>query len=740
VVFAGLGVKLPGVDFVLSRRDIGGVVSEGMLCSEAELGLADSSAGILTFPARAFESGARYIDVFPESRDVIFELDVTPNRPDALGHVGVARDLSAFFDVELVEPRASPLKEEGAPCSSSITVVNQALERCPRYGAAVVRDVRIQPSPDFMRWRLHRLGIRPISNVVDITNWLLMEYGQPLHAFDLAHVTGGNLTIRVAQHEEKITTLDGVERVLARDDLVICDGGGPTALAGIMGGQQSEIEASTQDVVLECAYFTPQGVRRTARRQGIHTESSHRFERGTDHGATARVLDRARYLLAEFASGKVAPAPVRADGPEIPLPLVELHESRVTSLLGVSVPFKNVVEIFGRLGLRVEYLVDTKEGSVASIRGASHRPDIRIAQDLIEEVARVRGLDHIPTVLPAIPPQNPRTSGDLERLAARVAVEIGLSEALTHAFVAAPDLSALHAPLPIISLTNPLSEDRSVLRTSLAPGLIEAVRRSRRRGEPRIQLFTIGAIFLPSAEDQPLSAARVRQPEDLRSLPYEQPTFAAILAGPRDHYLTLKPELVDIYDAKAVAIEMVERMTRQRARVTHIGRTSQTEHLHPRGAAEVTVNGTRVGTFGPLHPDVVEYFDMDGSALLVELNLAALESLGSVVPRYRPIPKLPAVTRDLSLVVDDKTPADKVVELLMQASGEICELVDIAAEFRGGSVPVGNRSLTFRMTYRDPKSRLGQADARTLTDKEVDVVFNAALDQVTRQLGATLRG
>ncbi len=740
VAFAGLGVKLPGVDFVLTRRDIGGVVSEGMLCSETELGLAESSEGILTFPAGSLESGARFIDVFPEARDVIFELDVTPNRPDALGHVGVARDLSAFLGVELVEPASSPLKESGAPCSSSIAVVNQAQERCPRYGAAVVRDVRIQPSPDFMRWRLHRLGVRPISNVVDITNWLLMEYGQPLHAFDLAHVAGGQLTIRTAVDKEKITTLDGVERDLAPDDLVICDASGPTALAGIMGGQHSEIMATTQDVVLECAYFAPQGVRRTARRQGMHTESSHRFERGTDHGATGRLLDRARYLLSELASGKVAPTPVRADGAELPLPLLELHERRLESLLGVNVPFKNVVEILGRLGLRVEYLVDTHAGSVASVRGASHRPDIRLEQDLIEEIARVRGLDNIPTVLPAIPPQNPRTSGDLERSAARVAVEIGLSEALTHAFVAAPDLAALHAPLPIISLANPLSEDRSVLRTSLAPGLIEAVRRSRRRGEPRIQLFTIGAIFLPTRDDQALSAARVRQKEDLLALPYEQPTFAAILAGPRDEYMSLKPEQVDIYDAKAIAVEMVERMTHQRARVTHVGRTSLTEHLHPRGAAEISVNGTRVGVFGPLHPDVVEYFDMDGPALLVELNLAAIEALGTVVPRYRPIPKLPAVTRDLSLVVDDKTPADKVVELLLQASGDLCELVDIAAEFRGGSVPAGNRSLTFRMTYRDPKSRLGQADARTLTDKEVDVVFNAALDQVTRQLGATLRG
>lgn len=740
VVFAGLGAKLPGVDFELTRRDIGGVVSEGMLCSEAELGLADSSEGILTYAPGTFQPGTRFIDAFPEAREVIFELDVTPNRPDALGHVGVARDLSAYFEVALVEPVSGPLREEGPPCAEAVAVHNHATERCPRYGAAIVRGVVIQSSPDFMRWRLHRLGIRPISNVVDITNWLLMEYGQPLHAFDLQQVNGGSVSIRLARQGEAMTTLDGVLRTLTSDDLVICDRSGPTALAGIMGGKDSEIGATTRDVLLECAYFAPKGIRRTARRQGMHTESSHRFERGTDHGATGRVLERARFLLSTLAAGKPAPVPVRADGPSLELPLMELHERKLEALLGVNVPFKSVVDILGRLGLRVEFLVDTSHGSVASVRGASHRPDIKLAQDLIEEVARVRGLDNIPTVLPAIPPQPPRASFELERQAARVAVELGLSEALTHAFVAESDLTALDAPAPVVSLKNPLSEDRSVLRTSLAPGLIEATRRSRRRGEPRVQLFTIGSIFLPVDHNQIASSARVRQKADTGALPYEQPTFAAILAGPRDEYMTLKPEPVDIYDAKAIAIEMVERMTRQRAQVAHVGCTAHTKHLHPRGAAEITVQGTRVGFFGPLHPDVIERFDMDGAALLIEINLAMIEGLGVVVPRYRPLPKVPAVTRDLSLVVADDTPAQRVESLLLQSSGELCEAVEIVAEFRGGSVPRGHRSLTFRLTYRDPKARLAHAEARTLTDKEVDAVFTTALDRANREVGATLRG
>lgn len=740
VVLAGLGVKLPGVDFVLSRRDIGGVVSEGMLCSESELGLSDTSSGILTYPPGAFEPGTRFIDAFPEARDVVFELDITPNRPDALGHVGIARDLAAFFECELVLAQAGGFEEEGEPSSFEIEVENRAPDRCPRYGAAVVRNVKVGPSPDAMRWRLHRLGLRPISNVVDITNWLLLEFGQPLHAFDLNRVSQKKVLVRLAEAKERLTTLDGVERELSPDDLLICDGQGPTALAGIMGGAESEITSSTEHVLLECAYFSPRGIRRTARRQGMHTESSHRFERGTDHGGTERVMNRARYLLHTLAGGRVAPGTVRADGDAPEIPSIELHGAHLDALLGVQIPFKIVTSILQRLGFQIEYQVDSRQGAAASIRGASHRPDVTIEQDLIEEVARIRGLDNIPTVLPAIPPQSPRTSGDLERRAAETAVSLGLSEALLHAFVAPKDLTDLSAPPPVVRLSNPLSEDRSVLRTSLAPGLLEALRRSRRRGEARVQLFAVGAVFLKRSGLEPVSEARVRLREDEGKLPYEQPTFAAVLAGPRPEHLTLKSQDFDLYDAKAVAVQMVQRLTRQIAEVKYLGPAPRAQHLHPRGAAQVLVGQTEVGIFGPLHPDVVEAFDLDGDALLVELNLAAIEALGRVVPRYRPIPRLPSITRDLSLVVSDGTAAQGVANAIQAAAGDLCESVELAAEFRGGSVPVGHRSLTFRVIYRDPKALSSPDEARTLTDKEVEALQQNALSRVSTDFGATLRG
>jgi phenylalanyl-tRNA synthetase beta chain len=250
----------------------------------------------------------------------------------------------------------------------------------------------------------------------------------------------------------------------------------------------------------------------------------------------------------------------------------------------------------------------------------------------------------------------------------------------------------------------------------------------------------VGAIFLPASVDHPVSEARVRLPEDEGKLPYEQPTFAAVLAGPRLEYLTLKPANFDVYDAKAVAIEMVERLTRRRADVVYLGDTPRTRHLHPRGAAGIKVKGTEVGTFGPLHPDVIERFDLDGDAQLIELNLATLEALGKVTPRYRTIPKLPAIVRDLSLVVSDATPASAVANSIAHAAGDLCESVELSAEFRGGSVPEGYRSLTFRVVYRDPKSRTAPDEARTLTDKEIETIQQAALERASRDLGATLRG
>jgi phenylalanyl-tRNA synthetase beta chain len=652
----------------------------------------------------------------------------------------VARDLSALLGIQLKLPAPGTPPQDTVSIKDLVSVQNDSPERCPHYGASAVRGIKIAPSPAFMRWRLHRLGIRPISNVVDITNWLLLEFGQPMHAFDLARVRGAQIVIRNAKQGEPLQTLDGVKRTLDADDLVICDGEGPTALAGVMGGFESEIHDKTTDVLLECAYFTPRGIRRSARRHGMHTESSHRFERGTDFGDIQLVLQRAQALLGEHAGGKAVRGIIHLEGTPTPLPSIELRGARLDQLLGVGVPFKEATRTLQRLGFETEFLRDTPDGPVARVRGASFRPDVKIEADLIEEVARIRGLDNIPTVLPRIEPQRPRTSGQLDRNVAQTAVSLGLSEALTYAFVSPKDLQALSAPEPVVTLDNPLTEERSVLRTSLLPGLLEALRRARRRGERNVRLFSIGSLFLPPNPHVPETPARPRQKLDGIALPEERPYFAAVLAGTQNEYLTLKAAEVDVYDAKGLALELVERLTRQRAEVRYVGATERTPHLHPRGSSEIFVGELCVGRLGPLHPDVVDRLDLDGGAQVVEVDLAALESLGSRVPRYRAIPKLPAITRDLSLVVSDDVAAAKVAEAIRETAGPLCESIELAAEFRGGSVPEGHRSLTYRVVYRDPKAATDVDNARTLTDKEVDELQTRVLKTARERVGATLRG
>jgi phenylalanyl-tRNA synthetase beta chain len=738
VVLAPLGAKLPVFPAPLAARDIGGVTSEGMLVSEAELGLAESADGILVLPLNAAEPGRTLAELVPSAVDTVFELDVTPNRPDALGHVGIARELAALFGARFEQAPLAPIEAPSDELAALVTVENRDFERCPHYAAGAVLDVTVGPSPLWLRWRLESLGVRAISNVVDVTNLLLFEYGQPLHAFDLDNVRGARIVVRRAGEGEPFTTLDGVTRALGSDDLVIADGEGAVALAGVMGGKDSEIGAKTTRVLLECAYFTPRGVRRTARRQGLHTESSHRFERGVDYGALPRVLERAKALLAELAGGRVVKGSIHARAPRSPEPAITLRSSRLDRLLGVAVPFAEATDVLGRLGFAV-----TAKGSgasaIAEVSPVSFRPDVTSEVDLIEEIARVRGFDKIPTLLPNALPRRPRRVGELDRDAALAAVNLGLSEALTYAFVSPSDLENVKAPPVAVRVKNPLGEERSAMRTSLLPGLLGALASARRHGETAVRLFCVGATFHEPVT-QASDGARPRLADDVGRLPVERLRFAAVLAGPRREHLEPTPPDVDVYDAKAVALEMVARLSGHEASVRSLGNAPGAAGLHPRGAAEVLVGDVAVGRFGPLHPDVIDAFDLGGPALVVELDLEALDGVGRAVPRYRPVPRLPAVTRDLSLVVESGLFAERVAGTLVSAAGELCESIEVVGEFRGGSVPEGRRSLTFRVVYRDPKARAGADDARTLTDQEVDAVEKRMVEAARASLGAELRG
>jgi phenylalanyl-tRNA synthetase beta chain len=714
VVLAPLGAYLPAKGVTIERRPIGGIDSEGMLCSEQELGLSDESAGILILPAGTAAPGTTLSDAIPASHDAILEIDLTPNRPDALGHVGLAREAAALFGVPFATPVAAPLASPiaGKSVSDFVSVTIEDGAACPHFGATVVTGVAIGPSPLAVRWRLSALGVRSISTVVDVTNIVMLESGHPLHAFDLDRVRGAKIAVRRAREGEKLVTLDGVERALHKDDLVVCDGEGAVGLAGIMGGGDSEISAKTTRVLLECAYFDSRVVRRAARRHGMHTEASHRFERGVDSGDAAAVLARARALVIELAGGS-GTADVRMTvGSEIAPRRASLRGARLAQLLGTPVDRAESRMILEKLGLAHV----GEKGDVDEYEMPTHRPDLSREVDLIEEVARVRGYEKIPSVLPAIRPTLEAPSPEmLVRRVREAAAELGLSEALTYAFVSPRALEIVGAPVATVVLKNPLHDHHAVMRTSLVPGLLEALSHAQRHGEKGVRMFSVGPLFLAGEKG---------------ALPNERTAFAAILAGERDAYLTRSADL-DVLDAKGVAFGLVERLVRRDATARAFGASDRPKHLHPRAAAAIVVEGRDVGCIGQLHPDVADALEVTGSVVVVELDAFALDAIGVRPSRYAPIPRFPASARDVALVVHDDVAAGDVERAIREAAGALAEEVRIFDRFVGGQVPKDHASLALHVVYR--------AADRTLTDAEIDAQHAKVVAEVGKRFGATLR-
>jgi phenylalanyl-tRNA synthetase beta chain len=709
VVLAPLGTHLPAKGMTIEPRSIGGIPSEGMLCSESELGLGDDGDGILILDDAGLEPGMPLAKAIPSTHDVVFEIGLTPNRPDCLGHAGLAREISALYVIPFsLSSMMGPSRTSDESFQSlNVEIDVQDQERCPHYGAAALIDVKVAPSPRELRYRLSSLGVRPISNIVDLTNLLMLKFGHPMHAFDLDRVHDNTIVVRRAKDGEILRTLDGVDRKLVSDDLVICDGRGPVALAGVMGGASSEITAETTRVFYECAYFEPRGVRRTARRHGMHTESSHRFERGVDRSGARRVLSAAVALTTQIVpSARAVYGQIHVEKRAEPTPPVTLRHARIESILGTHVPWGEATGILTVLGCGVG---DIGSG-VAEVTLPSHRPDLAREIDLIEEVARVRGMDKIPEELPAIRPCMP--VGGAEELVRRVraaAVAQGLSEAVTYAFTSEESLAKAQAPAPTVRLQNPLGAHHAVMRTSLLPGLAETSAHARRHGERDMALFTIGSTYTANAS----------------GLPTETPFLTALLVGHRAGYLQ-KAEPFDVFDAKAVAEGIVHALTGATPTLVR----KEFPELHPRGAAEILLDGESIGRLGPLHPDVLESFDLGEHAVALTLDVRALGRPRTF--QYRPLPKFPAATRDLALVVHDDVRAGDVQSALRAVAGPLAEELELFDRFVGTGVPKDHASLAFRVVYR--------ASDRTLTDTEVDAAHTALVKEAQARFGAQLRG
>lgn len=712
VPVALVGAVLPG-GFEIKKAKLRGVVSEGMNCSARELGLGEDHAGLMILPADA-PVGAPFAEWYGLA-DTVLDLEVTPNRPDCLSVAGVAREVGAVLGSPVSYPASVP-EESGADAADVCSVEIADPDLCPRYVARIIRGVKVGPSPQWLAEKVASTGTRSINNVVDVTNYIMFELGQPLHAFDLAQLSTAAdgrvaITVRLAAAGEKLTTLDGVERELRADTLLICDPSGPVALAGVMGGEATEVSDETVDILLESACFDSASISRTSRSLGLVSESSMRFERTVDRTGCAAAADRAAALIAEVGGGTVAPGCVDVYPHPLAPRTLTLRSERLQAVLGVDIASDEVVSTLMALGCGVEARGDRFEVEVPTFR-----PDLEREIDLAEEVLRIHGMENVASTLPA---GRGRVGGLTreQRLRDRIGAVLrscGLNETVGYAFGDASDPERSNMLLAegeiLVELLNPMSNEQSVLRRSLLPGLLRSVTFNQSRGVRDVHLYEAGAVF-HTAEG--------------RKQPKERSMVAAVLtgswnpAGWNDASVSL-----DFFDGKGVLENLVRELAIDRFKV----RVAELPHLQPGRAAEVLLGGEVVGWIGEVHPSVLERFDAAGPVVAFELDLARLVRAAGDARPFVEIPKYPAVELDLAIVVPESVTAERVRQALVSAGGKLLADARLFDVYRGKGVPEGSVSLAFSLTYR--------ALDRTLTAAEVE----SAHDRLVRKALAAVGG
>ena len=705
---ATIGATLP-VGLTIKRAKLRGETSQGMLCSEKELGLSDDAAGLMELstdiPLGTPLSEALGLD------DVVFELEITPNRPDCLSLIGVAREIRAETGNPLKLPTVD-LQESGINIRDLTSVTIGAPDLCPRYAARVIQGVKVAESPAWLRQRLESVGIGVINNIVDATNFVLMEYGQPLHAFDYHKLAENRIVVRRARDNEQITALDEVARELTSDMLVIADAEKPVALAGIMGGYDSEITETTCDVLLESAYFNPLSIRATAKALGISTEASYRFERGADPGAVLAALDRAAQLIAELTGGTICDGIVDVYPGQQSLTEIQLRPERVNFVLGTTIETAEMVQILDRLGFDVD-----ATGKVYQVVVPTFRSDVTREIDLIEEIARVYGYDNIPTTLPKgdIPVPAPTPKTEARRRIKHFLLAAGMMEAVNYSFCDPNcfDKIRLNADDPLrntLQLRNPLSPEMSVLRTTLTPGLLENAQHNRNHQIDTIALFEIGGVFVHDGEE--------KEPERV----------TGVLAGQIGEGVYSDPyRHPDFFDIKG----LVEGMLEVCGVVDWTLQKTDAPTFHPGRNAEVLLGDRRIGVFGEVHPEVLENYDLPYKVYLFEFDLEGLADAATFAKRFEPISIYPKVARDLAIVVDKETLSDMPTELIYTTGGDSVDSVRLFDVYEGEQVPEGKKSLAYTITYHSA--------TETLTDKAVNTLHDEVVKCLNRELGAELR-
>jgi phenylalanyl-tRNA synthetase beta chain len=711
------GATLPG-GRTIAAATIRGTRSEGMLCSEKELGIGEDGAGVIALPADA-PLGTDLV-TYLGLDDTIFEIEITPNRPDALSIVGVAREVAAVTGAPFRFPQVT-VKETEPDATGLATVEIADPELCPRYAARVVTALTVKPSPPWLAQRLRAVGLRPINNVVDVTNYVLWELGQPLHAFEHATLRGRRIVVRRARPGERITTLDGRDRALAPDMLAICDAERPVAVAGVMGGADTEVRAGTTTVLLESACFNGASVRRTSRALGLATDAAYRFERGSDIEGVIPALNRAALLLADLGGGTVARGVVDVYPSPRPHPRIALRLERVERVIGAAPPRAEVIRILQALGFAVD-----DSGPALQVVVPSFRRDIVQEDDLVEEIVRIWGYDKIPLALAPAGETSPVTRPADQILAERVGsalIAAGLSECITYSFLDPARLKTMgwDDPGRLVALQNPLSAERSIMRPSLVPGLLEVLATNVHRQRPDAHVFETGVTFAPHREadgDRPV---------------HEELWLGVALTGQRAaRAWHASRDRVDVYDAKGMAELALAVAGAPGATTQPWPLGEEPGYLEAGRAARLLLDGQEVARFGEVAHGAREVFDLPAPAFVAEVCLSALVARAAAVPRYTALPRFPAVQRDLALVVGDEVTVAQVEAAIRGTA--VPWLVEVALfdVYSGSQVGAGKRSLAWSLTY--------QAPDRTLTDAEVNEAHARVVGELARRFGAEVRG
>lgn len=699
---ARVGAVLPG-DFKIKPAKLRGVESRGMLCAEQELGLSDANDGLMELAEDA-PVGASLRDYLGLD-DQVIEIGLTPNRADCLGVAGIAREVALLNQLQVTAPECQPV---AAAIKDVIPVELQSPERCPRYVGRIIRGVDVsRPSPLWLQERLRRCGIRSIDAVVDVTNYVLLELGQPMHAFDLDRLQGG-IVVRTSRPGESLELLDGQTAELQPDTLVIADQASPVAMAGIMGGELSAVGEGSRNILLESAFFTPDLLAGKARSYGLHTESSHRFERGVDFELQRQAIERASQLLLDIVGGEAGPVIEAVSTHHLPSrPEVVLRAERIGMMLGLELAVEEVERILSGLGLGV---TATPEGWRCTV--PSWRFDIAIEADLLEELARVYGFDKLPAShIHARLEMPARSETHLSRRQLRRHLSArGYCEAITYSFVD-PKLQQLFDPsVQPVALANPISADMAVMRTSLLPGLLAAVQRNTNRQQPRVRLFEMGLRFVPSEQG-------------LRQVP----TLAIVVTGQRlAESWSASGEAVDFFDLKG-EVESLFALTRDGGSV-HF-QTAERPALHPGQTAAITRNGQQVGYIGALHPSVRAELGLGAPLYACELDLEAV--LEGVLPAFSELSRFPEVRRDLAVVVDRTVPSAELMENVREVAGGYLRDLRLFDVYEGKGIDPKRKSLALGLTFRH--------QTRTLSDEDVNLAVNQVIDSLEKNYKAELR-